>query len=114
MKHHDKHDHDDQQPAMDMIHVHGAHGDRCEHNRQNLNRIRRIKGQLEALERLLEADEGSCEERVIRARTIEKAIGSLTNHLVTCYMENTARYEMAENPDKVIGDLKRLIELLHK
>jgi len=109
----DDHDHDHDHD-LSMIHVRGAHGDRCEHNRHNLNRIRRIKGQLEALERLLDADEGTCEERVIRARTIEKAIASLTNHLVTCYMENTARYEMADNPDKVIGDLKRLIELLHK
>ncbi|MCS6836930.1 MAG: metal-sensitive transcriptional regulator [Anaerolineae bacterium] len=108
---HDDYDHRDHTP---LIRTHGAHGQRCQHNRHNINRIRRIKGQLEALERLLEADEGTCEERVIRARTIEKAVASLTNHLVTCYMENTARYEMADNPDKVIADMSRLIELLHK
>lgn len=111
----DHHQHDySHKHEQSLIRVHGAHGERCDHNRRNVNRIRRIKGQLESLERLLEADEGTCEERVIRARTIEKAVTSLTNHLVTCYLENTARYEMADNPDKVIADVSRLIELLHK
>lgn len=91
-----------------------THGERNTHNQQNINRIRRIKGQLEALERMIEADDGTCEERVIRARTIEKATASLINHLVTCYLENTARQEMEGDPDKVIADVNRLIELLHK
>lgn len=89
-------------------------GERSAHNKQSLNRIRRIKGQLESLERMIEADEGTCEKRVIRARTIEKATASLINHLVACYLENTARYEMVDDPDKVIQDINRLIELLHK
>jgi DNA-binding FrmR family transcriptional regulator len=91
-----------------------AHSERCDYNRKTLNRIRRMKGQLNALERLIEADGGSCEERVIQARTIEKAAASLITHLVSCYLENTARHEMSDAPDKVVTDLSRIIELLHK
>lgn len=90
------------------------HDERCDYNRKTLNRIRRMKGQLNALERLIEADEGSCEERVIQARAIEKAAASLITHLVACYLDNTARHEMGDAPDKVVNDLSRIIELLHK
>lgn len=90
------------------------HYDRSDHNKANINRIRRIKGQLSSLERMLEADEGTCEERVIRARTVEKGVTSLINHLVTCYVDNTAKLEMQADPDKVSADLARLIQLLNK
>lgn len=91
-----------------------AHADRHDHNKQNIDRIRRIKGQLESLERMLVADEGTCEERVIRARTVEKGMTSLINHLVTCYLENTSRLEMASDPDKATEDITRLLKLLNK
>lgn len=84
------------------------------HNKESLNRIRRMKGQLEALERMIEADGGTCEERIIRARTIEKGLTSLINHLVVCYLENTARFEMEENPEKVLDDLTRILGLVNK
>jgi DNA-binding FrmR family transcriptional regulator len=87
---------------------------RNEYNKDNLHRIRRIKGQLEALERMIEADEGTCEERVIRARTVEKGVTSLINHLVACYLDNTAKDEMTTAPDKVVSDVKRILELLNK
>lgn len=96
------------------IHLEEAHGLRCEHNKASLNRIRRVKGQLEALERMIEADEGSCEDRVIRARTIEKGINSLTRHMVECYLVNTARYEMQEDPDQAVRDIMRIFELMGK
>lgn len=91
-----------------------THGDRSEHNLANIHRIRRIQGQLESLARMIEADEGSCEDRVIRARTIEKGVTSLINHLVVCYIDNTAKYEMSDDPDKVSADLTRLLKLLNK
>lgn len=90
------------------------HYDRTDHNRGNINRIRRIQGQLESLAKMLEADDGSCEERVVRARTIEKGVTSLINHLVTCYIDNTARLEMETEPDKVSQDISRLLKLLNK
>ncbi len=88
-------------------------GERCEYNKKTLNRIRRIKGQLNALERLIEADEGSCEDRVIRARTIEKGMTSLITHLVDCYIENTVQYEMQSNPDEAVKDLQKILKLMN-
>ncbi|MEZ4670574.1 MAG: metal-sensing transcriptional repressor [Anaerolineae bacterium] len=85
---------------------------KCEFNTKTLHRIRRIQGQLAALEKLIEADEGSCEERVIRARTIEKGLTSLISHLVECYLVNTARHEMTTDPDKTTRELTRIFELL--
>lgn len=90
------------------------HTERHDHNKKNLDRIRRIKGQLESLERMIEADEGTCEERVIRARTVEKGMTSLITHLVECYIENTARLAMIEDPDKAVQELNRIINLLNK
>ena len=71
------------------------HGERQAYNRATINRIRRIQGQLGALESLIDADDGSCEERVLRARTIEKGLTSLINHLFDCYVENTLAGENA-------------------
>ncbi len=88
-------------------------GERCERNRQTLNRIRRIQGQLAGLERMIAADTGTCEERVIRARAVEKGMTSLITHLVECYLENTARLEMAADPDKTARDLARIFDLLN-
>ncbi len=86
---------------------------KCEFNHKTLHRIHRIQGQLAALERLIEADEGTCEERVIRARTIEKGMTSLITHLVECYLVNTARHEMTEDPEKTTQDLARIFDLLN-
>ncbi|GEM_PF-1125143 len=104
---------DDQARPQDGTQEHHG-GDRHDHNKEALNRIRRIKGQLEGLERMIEADSGTCEDRVIRARTVEKGMTSLINHLVVCYLENTARHEMPDDPEKVIGDIERILNLLNK
>jgi DNA-binding FrmR family transcriptional regulator len=85
---------------------------RCEYNTRTLHRIHRIQGQLAALERIIEADEGSCEDRVIRARAIEKGMTSLITHLVECYLVNTARYDMEKDPQQTTEDLKRIFDLL--
>ena len=90
------------------------HGDRTEHNKQNLHRIRRIKGQLESLERMIESDEGSCEDRVVRARTIEKAVASLINNLIECHVENTIKHKMKDDPEGATEELSNLLKLVNK
>ena len=89
------------------------HGERCEYNKKTINRIRRIKGQLTALEKIIEADDESCEARVLRARTIEKGVTSLITHLVDCYLENTLQYEMQTNPQQAVEDLQRILRLMN-
>ena len=86
---------------------------KCEYNAKTLHRIHRIQGQLTSLERLIEADEGTCEERVIRARAIEKGMTSLITHLVECYLVNTARHDMETNPDATTQELVRIFDLLN-
>ncbi len=100
--------------ADDIQTTNVQHYDRTDHNKANINRIRRIKGQLTSLENMLTGDEGTCEERVIRARTIEKGMTSLISHLVMCYIDNTARLEMKTNPDKASDDIARLVKLLNR
>jgi DNA-binding FrmR family transcriptional regulator len=91
-----------------------VHGDRSEHNKQNLHRIRRIQGQLESLARMLEADEGSCEERVIRARTAEKGVASLINNLIECHIKNTITHNMKTDPEGATEELSNLLKLVNK
>lgn len=100
--------------ADEGFHVQAQHSLKCEFNRRTLHRIRRIQGQLAALERLIEADEGTCEERVIRARTIEKGMTSLITHLVECYLVNTARYKMEQDPDAATQEIARIFDLLNQ
>ena len=86
---------------------------KCEYNEKTRHRIHRIQGQLAALERMIEADGGTCEERVIRARAIEKGMTSLITHLVECYLVNTARYDMENDPDSTTKDIARIFDLLN-
>lgn len=96
------------------IQIDADHAERCEHNKKSLHRIRRIKGQLEGLERMIEADTGSCEDRVIRARTIEKGMNSLITHLVDCYLQNTVRLDMERDPDEAMREIRRIFELVNR
>jgi DNA-binding FrmR family transcriptional regulator len=84
-----------------------------DYNTKTLHRLRRLQGQLSALERMIEADEGTCEERVIQARAIEKAMTSLITHMVECYLVNTARQGMEHNPDQTTQDIIRIVDLLN-
>ncbi len=83
------------------------------HNSKTINRIKRIQGQLRALEDVIAADAGSCEERVLRARTIEKGMSSLINHLFDCYIENTLQAEMGEDPAGAVSDLQKILKLIN-
>ena len=93
-----------------MIHEEGA---RQAFNRATINRIRRVQGQLSALEELIAADSGSCEERVLRARTIEKGMSSLINHLFDCYIQNTLQGEMTAEPERAVADLQKILKLIN-
>ncbi len=88
--------------------------ERGEFNRKTINRIRRIQGQLSALEAMINADDGSCEERVLRARTIEKGMSSLINHLVDCYIENTLAQDLGADPQAALGDMQRILKLINR
>lgn len=89
------------------------HGERCDYNKKTINRIRKIKGQLRALEHLIEEDAGTCEDRVLRARTIEKGMTSLITHLVDCYVENTVQHEMQSDPEQAVKDLQKILRLMN-
>ncbi len=89
------------------------HADRHDYNRKTVNRLRRIQGQLTALEDMISADQGSCEERVLRARTIEKGMTSLINHLFDCYIENTLQGELADDPAGATADLQKILKLIN-
>lgn len=86
---------------------------RDEFNRKTINRIRRIQGQLSALEAMIGADDGSCEERVLRARTIEKGMSSLINHLFECYIENTLGQDLGADPQAALSDMQRILKLIN-
>ena len=62
---------------------------------------------------MIAADQGSCEERVLRARTIEKGLTSLINHLFDCYIENTLQGEMADDPARAVSDLQKILKLIN-
>lgn len=86
---------------------------RHDYNTKTLHRLRRIQGQLAALERMVEADEGTCEARVVQARAAEKAMTSLISHMVECYLVNTARKGMDSDPDQTTQDIVRIVDLLN-
>ncbi|MDE2853873.1 MAG: metal-sensing transcriptional repressor [Chloroflexota bacterium] len=90
-----------------------AHIQRADYNRKTINRIRRIQGQLSALEEMISADDGSCEDRVLRARTIEKGMTSLINHLFDCYIENTLAQEMSRDPGRALNDMQKILKLIN-
>ena len=98
-----------------MSEAHGAtrQAERREYNRKTVNRLRRIQGQLSALEDMIIADQGSCEERVLRARTIEKGMSSLINHLFDCYIENTLQGELAQDPAGAAAELQKILKLIN-
>lgn len=89
------------------------HAQRETFNRKTINRIRRIQGQLSALESMIAADAGSCEERVLRARTIEKGMSSLINHLFECYIENTLAHDLGADPQGALSDMQKILKLIN-
>jgi DNA-binding FrmR family transcriptional regulator len=86
---------------------------KCEYNKKSLHRIHRIQGQLKSLEKMIDEDTGTCEERVIRARAVEKAVTSLITHMVECHLVNTARDLMEDDPDQALQDIQRIFDLVN-
>ena len=97
--------------VTETLHDHGT--ERQAFNRKTINRIRRIQGQLSALEEMIADDQGSCEERVLRARTIEKGMSSLINHLFDCYIENTLQHEMGADSQGAVNELQKILKLIN-
>lgn len=96
------------------LQIDAHHHDRTAHNKANLNRIRRIQGQLNKLAEVIEGDEKTCSERVIQARAIEKGMTSLINHLVTCHIENTIKYQLEHEPEEAREEIVQLVKLLNR
>ena len=86
---------------------------KAERRKRTINRIRRVQGQLAALERKIEAD-SPCEELVTQARAIEKAISSLMLHMVGGYLRHQARDLIANDPDQAIAEIERVLELMKR
>ncbi len=96
--------------AETLIH---DHAQREAFNRKTINRIRRIQGQLSALEAMIADDQGSCEERVLRARTIEKGMSSLINHLFECYIENSLAHDLGADPQGALSEMQKILKLIN-
>lgn len=58
-----------------------------------IHRIHRIQGQMAALERNI-TDDAPCDELVIEARAVERAVASLTNFMICCHL-------VQESPDSM-------------
>lgn len=81
--------------------------------KKTLHRINRIQGQLNGLKSAIEA-ESECEDLVIQAHSVEKAVKSLILHMVGGYFEHQAKDLMQDDPDAVLESLQRLFELSHR
>lgn len=86
---------------------------KAERRQKNIHRIHRIQGQLSALERAIEADD-TCENIVIQAHAIEKAMSSLIQNMIGGYLEHQARELIEEDVDTAIKEIQRLFELLNR
>jgi len=73
-------------------------------------RIHRLQGQLSALERAID-DEKPCENIVIQARAIEKAVSSLITHVIGGYLEHQLKDLMQTDPEGAIVEITRIFEL---
>jgi len=81
--------------------------------KKTIQRINRIQGQLNSLKAAIE-DGRDCEYRVTQALAIEKAVGSLMQHMVGGYLEHEARQLINEDPDEALRSIQRLVELSHR
>ena len=86
---------------------------RTERQNRTISRIHRIQGQLSALERAIEEGK-DCEYRVTQALAIEKAVSSLTLHMLGGYIEHQARGQIHSDPDATLDEIKRLFKLMMK
>jgi DNA-binding FrmR family transcriptional regulator len=78
-----------------------------------IQRINRIRGQLNALATAIEDDQ-DCENLVIQAHAIEKAVSSLILHMIGGYIEHHAKKLVYEDPEEALHSIKRLFDLSHR
>ena len=97
----------------DEIKLESSDALKCEYNQKTLHRIHRIQGQLASLEEVIERDEETGKDRVVRARTIEKAVSSLIAHVVECYLVNMADHEIGEEPEATVSEIMEIMDLLN-
>lgn len=76
-----------------------------------LHRIHRIQGQLTALERDVRLDR-DCEYLLTQAIAIEKAVGSLSLHLMEGYLDDRVTPMLQQEPAQAVRAVKRLFELV--
>lgn len=81
--------------------------------KKTLHRINRIQGQLNGLKSAIETD-AECEDLVIQAHSVEKAVKSLILHMVGGYFEHQAKKLVQDDPDVALDSLQRLFELSHR
>ena len=81
--------------------------------KKTLHRINRIQGQLNGLKSAIEADT-ECEDLVIQAHSVEKAVKSLLLHMVGGYFEHQAKDLVQDDPNATLESLQRLFELSHR
>lgn len=86
---------------------------KSERRKKTIHRINRIQGQLNGLKQAIE-DDRECEDLVIQAHAIEKAVKSLMLHMVGGYFEHQAQDMLQDNPENALESLKRLFELSHR
>lgn len=86
---------------------------KAERRKKTVHRINRIQGQLNGLKNAVE-DDSQCEDLVIQAHAIEKAMKSLLLHVVGGYFEHQAQDAIQEDPEAVLESLQRLFELSHR
>jgi CsoR family transcriptional regulator, copper-sensing transcriptional repressor len=78
-----------------------------------IQRLRRIQGQLKGLECLVEKD-GTCEEIVIRAYTVEKAVASFIMQVLDDYFECHINTLLEEDPEAAKEEIRRLFQLVNR
>lgn len=78
-----------------------------------VQRLHRIQGQLKGLEYLVEED-GSCEEIVIRAYTIEKAVASFIMQVLDDYFECHINSLLEDKPEAAKEEIRRLFLLVNR
>ena len=82
-------------------------------DRDLMNRLKRIEGQVRGIQRMLEKD-AYCTDIMVQVAAVNAALNSfnkvlLTNHLHTCVAEN-----IREGNDEVIDELAALLQKLMK
>ena len=81
--------------------------------KKTIHRIHRIQGQLNALERQIEAEQ-ACEDLVIQARAIEKAVSSLITHMFQGYLLHQVRDIMQDDPEQAVAEIGRVFQLVNQ